>query len=171
MRLHLIGSSRKEKGCQFPFLDAHNRLLTGFPRKPEYYNGILFLTTNRAIEFDDAILSRMHLKIRYDGLTKESRRDIWAHFLSKARISEGPSIIKNDELQDLASIALNGREVRKEHICDTASSQYRMLTTLLRLKISFPSPMHLPRPINSKSLTIIRKRLQNQTRSLQRLYT
>ena len=85
-------------GCQFSFLDAHNRLLTVLPCKPKYYNGILFLTTNCAIKFDDAILSRIHLKIRYDSLTKESRRDIWAHFISKARTSEGPSLLKNEEV-------------------------------------------------------------------------
>lgn len=32
--------------------DTHNRLVTVFVRKLEYYQGILFLTTNRMIQFD-----------------------------------------------------------------------------------------------------------------------
>ncbi|KAI2756919.1 hypothetical protein DTO013E5_44 [Penicillium roqueforti] len=41
--------------------DTHNRLMTIFLRKLEYYQGILFLTSNRGIQFDNAILSRIHL--------------------------------------------------------------------------------------------------------------
>lgn len=36
----------------------------------------MFLTTNRVIEFDDIVLSRIHLKMKYDILTKDTRRDI-----------------------------------------------------------------------------------------------
>ena len=31
----------------------------------------MFLTTNRMSEFDEAILSRIHLKLKYDDLRKE----------------------------------------------------------------------------------------------------
>lgn len=91
--------------------DTHNRLVTVFLRKLEYYEGILFLTSNRAIEFDDAILSRIHLKIKYEDLTTESRRDIWAHFLSKARTHHGSHLVGDRDLRRLESMALNGREV------------------------------------------------------------
>ncbi|KAJ6114474.1 hypothetical protein N7486_000252 [Penicillium sp. IBT 16267x] len=47
---------------------GHNRLVTVFLRNLEYYEGILFLTTNRATDFDDAVLSRIHLKIKYGNL-------------------------------------------------------------------------------------------------------
>ncbi|RAQ43815.1 hypothetical protein AFGD_012609 [Aspergillus flavus] len=92
--------------------DAHNRLLTVFLRKLEYYDGILFLTSNRAIQFDDAILSRIHLKIKYEDLNKESRREIWKHFLSKARTAEGPSLIRDHDLRRLEDMNLNGREIK-----------------------------------------------------------
>mgnify|MGYP001040056582 CR=1 FL=1 len=91
--------------------DGHNRLLTVFLRKLEYYEGILFLTTNRVAEFDDAILSRIHLKIKYEKLTKEARREIWRCFLSKAYTHQGPSIISDSDLERLESIMLNGRDV------------------------------------------------------------
>ncbi|OAX78485.1 hypothetical protein ACJ72_07209 [Emergomyces africanus] len=74
--------------------DGHNRLVTIFLRKLEYYEGILFLTTNRLVEFDEAILNRIHLKVKYEGLTKESRREIWTYFLSKASTDKGPAVVK-----------------------------------------------------------------------------
>lgn len=37
----------------------------------EYYEGILFLTTNQADDFDDAILSRIQLKIKHDNQLDE----------------------------------------------------------------------------------------------------
>lgn len=51
---------------------AHNRLVIVFLRKLEYYEGILFITLNRATEFDKVVLSRIHLKIKYKDLIKES---------------------------------------------------------------------------------------------------
>lgn len=91
--------------------DSHNRLVTIFLRKLEYYQGVLFLTSNRGIDFDDAILSRIHMVIEFKGLTKESRRDLWTIFLSKARTIQGSTVVQADELQLLASKDLNGREV------------------------------------------------------------
>ncbi|KAJ5873293.1 ATPase AAA-type core [Penicillium solitum] len=92
--------------------DAHNRLVTIFLRKLEYYQGILFLTSNRGIQFDDAILSRIHLIIEYEGLTREYRRDLWSTFLSKACTMQGPAIVEDHELRRLESLDLNGREIK-----------------------------------------------------------
>ncbi|KAJ6027953.1 hypothetical protein N7540_003529 [Penicillium herquei] len=91
---------------------GHNRLLTVFLRNLEYYEGVLFLTTNRAIDFDDAVLSRIHLKIKYDNLTKDARRDIWSHFLTKAETLQGPVALCDAELQHLEGMALNGRDIK-----------------------------------------------------------
>lgn len=93
------------------YLDGHNQLLTIFLRKLEYYEGILFLITNRVSDFDEAILSRIHLKIKYDELTKEARREIWKCFLSKAPTHQGASIVDERDLERLASMKLNGRDV------------------------------------------------------------
>lgn len=91
--------------------DTHNRLVTIFLRKLEYYQGILFLTSNRGIQFDDAILSRIHLIIEYENLTREFRRDLWSTFLSKACTMQGHAVVEEHELRQLESLALNGREV------------------------------------------------------------
>jgi SpoVK/Ycf46/Vps4 family AAA+-type ATPase len=88
----------------------HNRLVTVFLRRLEYYEGVLFLTTNRVTEFDEAVLSRIHLKIKYPELTKDARRKIWKSFLAEASTSQGSAIIAGGELEQLASMKLNGRE-------------------------------------------------------------
>ncbi|KAF7166805.1 hypothetical protein CNMCM6106_002503 [Aspergillus hiratsukae] len=92
--------------------DNHNRLVTIFLRKLEYYQGILFLTSNRGIQFDDAILSRIHLTIEYENLTKEFRRDLWSTFLSKACTMQGPALVEEHDLRRLESLDLNGREIK-----------------------------------------------------------
>ncbi|KAJ5033191.1 hypothetical protein NUH16_003107 [Penicillium rubens] len=92
--------------------DSHNRLVTVFLRKLEYYRGLLFLTSNRGIQFDDAILSRIHLTIEYEDLTKDFRRGLWRTFLFKARTLQGPAVIEEEDIQRLESLALNGREIK-----------------------------------------------------------
>ncbi|CAG8107633.1 unnamed protein product [Penicillium nalgiovense] len=92
--------------------DTHNRLVTIFLRKLEYYQGVLFLTSNRGIQFDDAILSRIHLITEYENLTREFRKDLWSTFLSKACTVQGPAIVEEHELRRLESLALNGREIK-----------------------------------------------------------
>ncbi|KAJ5654994.1 ATPaseAAA-typecore [Penicillium lividum] len=93
-------------------LGGHNRLVTVFLRNLEYYDGILFLTTNRATDFDDAVLSRIHQKVKYDNLTKDARREIWSYFLSKANTHQGPATVRDSQLRRLESMALNGRDIK-----------------------------------------------------------
>ncbi|KAJ5267855.1 hypothetical protein N7478_010663 [Penicillium angulare] len=90
---------------------AHNRLVTVFLRKLEYYQGILSLTSNRGIQFDDAILSRIHLIIKYQGLSRECRRDVWSTFLTRAHTVQGSAKIEEHDLRRLGALHLNGREV------------------------------------------------------------
>ncbi|CAG8054208.1 unnamed protein product [Penicillium salamii] len=92
--------------------DTHNRLVTIFLQKLEYYQGILFLASNRGIQFDDAIISRIHLIIEYKNLTREFRKDLWSTFLSKACTMQGPAIVEEHELRRLEYLALNGREIK-----------------------------------------------------------
>jgi hypothetical protein len=43
----------------------------------EYFEGILFLTTNRQDQFDEAFHSRIHLTIKLPELGPEQRKGIW----------------------------------------------------------------------------------------------
>jgi SpoVK/Ycf46/Vps4 family AAA+-type ATPase len=47
---------------------SRNNLVAGFLRAMEYYQGILFLTTNRVGTFDEAFISRVHVSIRVSSL-------------------------------------------------------------------------------------------------------
>ncbi|KAL6714395.1 hypothetical protein ACLMJK_007818 [Lecanora helva] len=47
-----------------------------FLRALEFYRGIIFLTTNRMFEFDDAIQSRASLIVKFDKLNSEQRMHI-----------------------------------------------------------------------------------------------
>jgi hypothetical protein len=88
-----------------------NGLVSVFLRKLEYFQGVMFMTTNRVRSFDDAIKSRITLALRYDSLSPATRRIIWKKFLDKATTSSGPATYKSTELDAFARKSLNGRQV------------------------------------------------------------
>jgi SpoVK/Ycf46/Vps4 family AAA+-type ATPase len=90
---------------------TRNGLISIFLRKLEYCEGIMFLTTNRMSEFDEAILTRVHLMLRFDELDIKSRRSIWNTFLNRANTPKGPADIKPSKLNRLVEVKLNGRQV------------------------------------------------------------
>lgn len=95
-----------------------NALVSIFLRVLEYYQGILFLTSNRVDTFDDAFKSRIHVPLKYTGLDASSRKQIWQNFLSKA---DGG--VDDETLEKLAVHDLNGRQIKG--IVRTATSLAR----------------------------------------------
>ncbi|KAL5041105.1 P-loop containing nucleoside triphosphate hydrolase protein [Aspergillus fruticulosus] len=81
-----------------------------FLRKLESHDSILFLTANHVIDFDEAVLSRIHLKLKYSKLTHDARRNIWESLLAEIGISQELATITGAELNELASIELSSRE-------------------------------------------------------------
>jgi hypothetical protein len=71
----------------------------------------MFLTTNQVFEFDEAILTRIHLMLRFDKLNSNARKNIWETFLNRAHTSKGPAKITPGELTRLVESKLNGRQV------------------------------------------------------------
>lgn len=65
-----------------------NALVSVFLRVLEYYNGILFLTTNRVGTIDDAFKSRIHMSLYYPPLDKAQTRDIFRLNVAKLRAIE-----------------------------------------------------------------------------------
>lgn len=55
----------------------HNAVVAAFLRKLEYFTGLLFLTTNRADDIDDAILSRCIAVVKFDYPNPEDTAKIW----------------------------------------------------------------------------------------------
>lgn len=78
-----------------------------FLRLLDKYQGILFLTTNRAEVIDDAFKSRVTLKIQYNDLTNEDRLFIWSNMLKKAGFK-----ISDKDLKKISSEKINGRQIR-----------------------------------------------------------
>jgi hypothetical protein len=83
-----------------------NKMVSIFLRVLEYYEGILFLTTNRIKNIDDAFHSRIHISMQYPSLTATSRRHIWNTFMSKTTGLSG------GQLDALAQVELNGRQIK-----------------------------------------------------------
>ena len=65
-----------------------NKLVSIFLRVLEYYEGIMFLTTNRVTSFDRAFESRIHISLEYKDLDFKARKGIWETFLNKHNDSQ-----------------------------------------------------------------------------------
>lgn len=79
---------------------------------------MLFLTTNRVGSFDDAFISRVHVKLYYPNFTPAQRKQVWQTFVDKLNEERGDYIrlhgsadehLDSKEMQELA---WNGREIR-----------------------------------------------------------
>jgi hypothetical protein len=85
-----------------------NKLVSIFLRTLEYYEGILFLTTNRVDNMDAAFQSRIHISMEYPPLNKESRLHVWKNFLARGI----EHALSEEELGKLAGLELNGRQIK-----------------------------------------------------------
>lgn len=94
-----------------------NKVVSIFLRTLEYYEGILFMTTNRVDNIDAAFQSRIHVSLDYPDLTAESRKQIWKNFLTgfdnkgKGGAQQKPEISDAD-IEELAELQLNGRQIK-----------------------------------------------------------
>jgi len=82
-------------------------IVGSFLRLLDYYQGILFLTTNRAEVLDHAVRSRVMLRLDYPDLDQAARTVIWATMFESAGLT-----ITEGTLHDLAEAVLNGRQIR-----------------------------------------------------------
>ncbi|KAI1119342.1 P-loop containing nucleoside triphosphate hydrolase protein [Nemania sp. NC0429] len=62
---------------------SRNGLVSAFLRRMEYFKGLLFLTTNRVGQIDDAFISRIHVAIEYKAFSPKDRVKIWQGFFRK----------------------------------------------------------------------------------------
>lgn len=97
--------------------DIHrNSLVSVFLRLTEYYQGILFLTTNRVETFDEAFQSRIHMGIRYENLQPKARKKIWQHHVGKveamAEKDDHAKLFSEADFDELSKRNMNGRQVR-----------------------------------------------------------
>jgi hypothetical protein len=86
-----------------------NKLVSIFLRVLEYYEGLLFLTSNRVDDLDTAFESRIHLSIHYGELNAASRRSVWETFLAGANALGN---FTEADLVGLAELEMNGRQIK-----------------------------------------------------------
>lgn len=95
-----------------------NSLVSAFLRAMEYYRGILFLTTNRVGLIDDAIMSRVHLVVKYETLKAPAQIRIWKQFVTKLEKDRTDFMVDHRAtryVQDFFKstvVSWNGREIR-----------------------------------------------------------
>ncbi|KAF2768256.1 hypothetical protein EJ03DRAFT_274584 [Teratosphaeria nubilosa] len=95
--------------------DIHrNALVSIFLRLLEYFQGILFLTTNRVDTFDEAFQSRIHLPLRYGDLTAKAKKSVWKMFFETVKKTDAESIadFSDHDLDILSRHQLNGRQIK-----------------------------------------------------------
>lgn len=76
----------------------------------EYYEGTIFLTTNRVDCMDPAFESRIHMAMSYPDLSADSRRKVWESFLHN--LKAGAREISEQQLDQYARLDLNGRQIK-----------------------------------------------------------
>ncbi|KXX79222.1 hypothetical protein MMYC01_205635 [Madurella mycetomatis] len=95
--------------------DIHrNALVSIFLRQLEYFQGILFLTTNRVETFDDAFQSRIHIALRYDNLDHRAKKAIFKIFIERVQLLEKINLMPftEEDYNVLARHELNGRQIK-----------------------------------------------------------
>jgi hypothetical protein len=86
-----------------------NGLVSVFLRHLEYFQGIMFLTTNRVTTFDDAFRSRITFAIKFDDLNITAKKNIWKTFLEKVPTEKN---VSDEDIDGLSGKNINGRQVR-----------------------------------------------------------
>lgn len=98
---------------------SRNALVSVLLRVLEYYEGIIFMTTNRIRAIDVAVISRIHLAVRYDDLDADQRGSIFAYYLDQLQ-DEVPTLITEEDRDAIDEFIevhgdtylFNGRQIR-----------------------------------------------------------
>ncbi|KAF1807836.1 P-loop containing nucleoside triphosphate hydrolase protein [Eremomyces bilateralis CBS 781.70] len=101
----------------------HNGLVAVFLKHLEYFPGVMFLTSNRKDEFDDAAESRIHIRLQYEALDVDRQANIWKSHLKGSHVPEDWDL---DVCRELArKYDINGREIKNLVHVSTAICRQR----------------------------------------------
>ncbi|OJJ42804.1 hypothetical protein ASPZODRAFT_136934 [Penicilliopsis zonata CBS 506.65] len=109
---------------------TRNSLVAGFLRALEFYDGILFLTTNRVGSFDDAFISRIHIQLYYPDFTNDQRQQVWKTFMDKLQRERGDCLRLTIDAKEyirgerMRAVKWNGREIRNAFQTAVALAEY-----------------------------------------------
>lgn len=88
----------------------HNAIVAEFLRTLEYFKGLLFMTTNRIEDVDDAILSRCIATIQYELPPKEDAMRLWKSLSTQFNADLSDELI--DRLSDIYA-KCSGRDIKE----------------------------------------------------------
>jgi AAA+ superfamily predicted ATPase len=87
-----------------------NNMVAVFLKQLEYFQGILFLTSNRVAVFDPAIRSRIHLALQYHAPDQSRRTLLW-----RQKLSSLPKEVVDFDIEQAVKVLsgpdMNGREI------------------------------------------------------------
>ncbi|MNK39159.1 ATPase family [compost metagenome] len=88
----------------------HNAIVAEFLRTLEYFKGLLFMTTNRVGDVDDAILSRCIATIKYEVPPKEDAMRLWRSLATQFHADLSDELI--DSLSNIYA-KCSGRDIKE----------------------------------------------------------
>ena len=108
---------------------------TVFLRILEYYSGILFLTTNKVGQFDEAFKSRIHVSLYYPPLDHHMSEKVWRLNIRRTQMSKPDLSLEEDEIMYWSSEeflqcgrerrqAWNGRQIHNAFQTAIALAEY-----------------------------------------------
>ena len=95
------------------------------------------MTTNRVGAFDDAFVSRIHVKLHYPALSDSDRLRIWTNFIEKLEAERGDKMRvmretrKYIESNEIKRLCLNGREIRNSKYLRLSRQESRLTGRLV----------------------------------------
>jgi DNA polymerase III delta prime subunit len=95
---------------------VRNAMVGVFLRLLEYHQGVLFLTTNRVRNIDEAFYSRISIALKFEESDHAKRVAIWTNLLSAANVT-------GLNIESLATHDVNGRQIK--NIIKTAAKLAR----------------------------------------------
>jgi hypothetical protein len=81
-----------------------NAIVAEFLRSMEYFSGLMFMTTNRPDDIDDAIQSRCAAMITYENPDEEGTRKVWAVMAKQMQV-DIPDALMDDLLKTFPEIS------------------------------------------------------------------
>ncbi|TGZ83324.1 hypothetical protein EX30DRAFT_370338 [Ascodesmis nigricans] len=139
------------------FADMHRNALVGiFLRLLEYFQGILFLTTNRVETFDDAFQSRIHVALRYTDLKTSAKSAIWKMFIDKVHSTEVSAASEPSSPPTPPSPSMSATSLQTATVSDSSSKT--ITESFANPTSTAPSPATLPRLITSEDISYLAKK-------------
>eukprot|EP00035_Acanthoeca_spectabilis_P006997 m.131437 g.131437 ORF g.131437 m.131437 type:complete len:1036 (+) comp13753_c0_seq2:3-3110(+) len=91
---------------------VRNSMVCVMLRLLEYYQGVLFLTSNRVSSLDPAFQSRVTCALHYPSLDASARASIWQGLLDDLQRQRPESVGPTVDVNALARYRMNGRQIK-----------------------------------------------------------